>query len=244
MNCATVDELAGAYALGAIDRDEELAIGEHLATCDQAHAEARELIGVAALVPGSLDPVPPSAGLRDRLMATIEQTPQEGRPAVAPEPAPSVVESAPRRPWWQLNPLPAGLAAVALAAVVGLGGWNLALTQQLADRDAALRAVAAADAAYAVSGSAGSGWVLESDGRAIFLADRLAALPADRIYELWLIDAGGAPVAVGVLDEVEEPTIVTLERALGGASAFAVTVESERVEAPTSEPVLVGTLGG
>ena len=45
MTCAQVDELAGAYALGAVEADEDRAISAHLATCDRPHGEARELIG-------------------------------------------------------------------------------------------------------------------------------------------------------------------------------------------------------
>jgi anti-sigma-K factor RskA len=242
MICERVDELAAAYALGAVEADEERAISEHLASCDRPHAEARELIGVAAAVPVGLDPVPPSPALRDRLMATIADTPQDHiRPAVEPV---RLVETPvePRRPWWRLHPLPAALAAVGLAAVVGLGVWNLELNRQVAERDDALRMVASADAAFAVTGSAGSGWILESGDEAIFVADSLAELPADQIYELWLIGPDGAPVAVGTLTDTDGVAVVPLERELGDATAFAVTVEAERVDAPTTEPVLVAPL--
>jgi anti-sigma-K factor RskA len=243
LRCADVDELAAAYALGAVEPDEERAISDHLATCDDAHAEARELIGAAPGLAVAVEPVTPSASLRARLMTTIADTPQAHRPAPA-TPAPRIVAEPPGRPWWRLAPLPAGLAAVGLAAVIGLGAWNVNLNQRLADRDAALRAVASADAAYAVTGSAGSGWVLETDGRAIFLADSLAALPADRIYELWLLGPDGDPVDVGTLASTEGLALVELERELGPATTFAVTIEAERVGSPTSEPVLVAALEG
>ena len=240
LRCADVDELAAAYALGAVEADEERAIDQHLATCGEPHDEARDLVGAASVLPAAVEPVTPSPALRARLMTTIAGTPQEHRPAAAADP-PSV-KPAPARPWWRLAPLPAGLAAVGLAAVIGLGAWNVNLNQRLAARDAALRAVATADAAYAVAGSAGSGWVLETDGRAIFLADSLAALPADRIYELWLIGPDGDPVDVGTVASTESLTLVELERELGPATTFAVTIEAERVSSPTSEPVLVATL--
>lgn len=243
LRCADVDELAAAYALEAVPPDEERAISEHLVACDNPHAEARELIGAASVLAAAVEPMAPSAALRARLMTTIAETSQEHRPLVA-TPAPRSVAAPPTRPWWRLAPLPAGLAAVGLAAVIGLGAWNVNLNQRLANRDAALRAVASADAAYAVTGSAGSGWVLETDGRAIFLADSLAALPADRIYELWLIGPDGDPVDVGTLASAEGLTLVELERELGPATTFAVTIEAERVSSPTSEPVLVATLEG
>ena len=251
MSCRELDELAAAYALGAVQPDEERAVSQHLATCAAPHAEARELIGAAAFVPAGLEPVAPSAALRARLMATVAATPQEHPGADAPRALPATashqVAREPielRRRWWEMRALPAALAAAALAAAVGLGAWNLNLSRELAARDAALRAVASADAAYAVTGSAGAGWVLDTDEGAIFLADELAALPADRIYELWLIGADGAPVAVGTLTDTEGVGLVELERDLAGATTFAITVEAERVEAPTSEPVLVATLEG
>lgn len=243
MSCAEADELAAAYALGAVEPDEERAISEHLATCDAPHVEARGLVAAASVLSAASEPLTPGSALRARLMTTIAETPQDHRPLGAGL-APSAVPPAASRPWWRLAPLPAGLAAVGLAAAIGLGAWNVNLNQRLAARDAALRAVASADAAYAVSGSAGSGWVLETDGRAIFLADALAELPADRIYELWLIGPEGDPVDVGTLASVDGLTLVELERELGPATVFAVTIEQERVAAPTSEPVLVAALEG
>jgi anti-sigma-K factor RskA len=245
MTCDRVDELAAAYALGAVDADQERDIAAHLASCAQPHADAREQIDVAAGLPRSLDPVEPSPALRGRLMATIAATPQDHRAtspvSVTPQPIPVEAE---RRPWWRAAPLATALAAVALAAAVGLGAWGVSLNQQLAERDAALRAVASADTAYAVSGSAGSGWVIESDGQAIFLAESLAELPADQIYELWLIGPDEAPVAVGTVPQGDDVAVVTLERPLDDATTFAVTVESERVDAPTSDPVLIASLEG
>ena len=138
----------------------------------------------------------------------------------------------------------AGIAAVALAAAVGLGAWGLSLNAQLAEREDALRAVANAEAAYAVSGSAGGGWVIESADVAHFVAEDLAELPANQIYELWLLDAAGTPTAVGTLEDPDDLVVVALEHDLGGAATFAVTVEEERVEAPTSDPVLVASLEG
>ena len=133
---------------------------------------------------------------------------------------------------------------MALAVVVGLGAWGLNLNAQLAEREEALRAVANADAAYAVDGSAGSGWVIESQDVAHFVAENLEELPADHIYELWLLDAAGTPTAVGTLEDPDDLVVVALEHDLGGAATFAVTVEPHRVEAPTTDPVLVASLEG
>jgi anti-sigma-K factor RskA len=240
LGCADVNELAAAYALGAVDPDEELAVSEHLSTCPRPHADARDMIEGASLVAASLPSVTASAHLRDRLMATAAATPQEQRPLAA---AGGARDSEPSRPWWQLSPLPSALAAVALALAVGLGAWGLSLNAQLAERDAALRAVASADAAYVAQGEAGNGWVIESGGRAMFMADDLADLGAGQLYELWLIDAEGTAVAAGTLTDTDGMALVTLEQPIGDAVTFAMTVETERVEQSQNDPVMVAAIG-
>jgi anti-sigma-K factor RskA len=241
LDCAAVDELAASYALGAMDPGEERAVSEHLASCDRPHTEARAALDGAAVVAASLEPVAPSAGLRDRLMATVAGTSQDHRAAPQPVADPAAIEE-PRRPWWRMAPLATAVAAVAVVAAIGIGAWGLSLRGELNDRDAALEAVASADAIFAASGDAGSGWVVESGDQAMFMARDLAPLPAGSIYELWLIDPASRPVPVGTLTDADGVVLVTLERGLGDASTFAVTVETERVEQPTTDPVLVAPL--
>jgi len=240
IDCDTVDDLAPAYAIDAVSIEETRAVSEHLLSCDRPHVETRKLIAAGALVPDAIEPVEPSAGLRDRVMATIDGTPQDHRPAVV-RGTPVPLEPA-RAPWWRFGALPSAVAAVALAAAVGLGAWNLSLGQQLADRDAALRAVASADAAYVAEGDAGRGWVIESGEQAMFMADGLAELAAGELYEFWLIDAEGNAVAAGTLTDADGVALVTLERGLEDATTFAVTVETERVDQSVNDPVMVAAL--
>ena len=239
-----VDELAGAFALGAMEPAEEAAMRAHLATCDQLHREVYEALGAGPALAASLDPISPSPALRDRLMQTIERTPQRDRLEVSSRPAA-------RRGW--LDWLSPGVARpVALAAVVALlavGVWNANLQSELGRRDAALRAVANAisggEAAFRVDGSAGHGYLVETagEGAALVVAD-LAELPADKLYELWLLDAGGTPVAVGTFTKTDGAVaVVTVEQDLTGYATFAVTVEAERLPAPSSgDLVMVGAL--
>ena len=177
-------------------------------------------------------------------MTTIAETPQEHRPAAASIRQPvGSLEASRRASWWRLSPLPSALAAVMLAVAVGLGAWGVVLNNQLAERDAALRAVASADAIYAASGAAGTGWVIESGDEAMFMAEDLADLPPDQLYEFWLIDADGNAVAAGTLTETDGVALVTLEHDLEGATTFAVTVETERVDQSVNEPVMVAAIG-
>lgn len=245
IDCRALDEVAPAYGLGAVDALEVDAIEQHLESCAQPHDEARELIATASLIPMALEPAAPSPALRGRLMATIAETPQEHRVEVAATPRAVVIEpmTMPRRPWWQFGSMPSAVAAVGLAAAVGLGAWSVSLNGQLGKRDAALQAVASADAAYVAQGQAGRGWVIENGDQALFLADGLADLAAGQLYELWLMDADGNAVAVGTLTETDGVAVVTLEQDLDDAATFAVTVETGRVEQPTNDPVMVAALG-
>jgi anti-sigma-K factor RskA len=246
MDHAAVDELGAAYALGALEPDEVRAVRDHLATCTQPHAELRSLLGADLVLAMSLEPIEPSPALRERVMGSIErpvqQRPSERRPGAG---------QPPRRSGWLdwLSPRVARpLAVAAVAALVAVGAWGVTLQAQLADRNRALRAVADAiaegETAFRVEGSAGRGYVVDTpgSGAALVVAD-LAALPADRIYELWLLDAAGTPVAVGTFRPADaEVAVVPLERDLAGFAIFAVTVEASRVDAPTSDPVMVAPL--
>ena len=244
MTCSQVDELAGAFALGALDAEEQAALRAHLISCDQPHLEVRDALGAGMLLAESLDPVTPPPALRDRLMATVERTRQEHRPTVPGSPL------AARRSWldWLSPGAARPLALAAAIALVAVGVWSLSLQSQLGQRDAALRAVANAisggDVAFRVDGSAGRGYVVDTPGEgAAFVVADLADLPADRLYELWLIDASGAPEAVGTFNATDDVVaVVRVERDLTGYATFAVTVEAERVSAPSSSPVMISDL--
>ena len=251
MTHAEVDELAAAFALGALDPAEEAAMRAHLADCQEPHVEVREALGAGLVMAESLEPVAPSAALRDRLMATVERMPQAHRPAISPPKAARASVPGARRGWldWLSPRIARPVALAALAALVAVGAWNLNLQSQIAQRDAALRAVAnaiaAGQAAFRVEGEAGRGYVVDTpgEGGALVVTD-LADLPPDRIYELWLLNPAGAPVAVGTFTPSEDAVaVVQVERDFTGYSIFAVTVEAERVAAPSGEPVMLGVLG-
>ena len=253
MDCKAADELAGAYALGALDRDDRASIKAHLGTCSRSHEDLRSLIGAGDLLAASLDAVTPSPGLRNRVLASAAAVAQDhlAAPSAAPSPAPVTRAAAvPRgRLAWLTPAFARGLAAAAVVVAVAFGAWNVSLLGQLSSRDRALRAVAEAfaggEAAFRVTGSAGAGYVVaDRNGTASLVVADLAPLDADRIYELWLIGADNLPVAVGVYAGSRSPVdVVRLERGLAGYRTFAVTVEARRVAAPTSQPVMAASLG-
>jgi anti-sigma-K factor RskA len=264
LDCAAVDELTGALTLGALEPDEARAVTVHLATCPQPHDELWALLGAGAALAASIEPVEPSPGLRRRLMETLAAVPQdvadvtEGRSAPAVAPARDAVPSAPSvRPWWRslFDPrsvgFARGLAAVALVGVIVLGAVNLSLRSSLDDRQAALDRVASvlasAGPAFAVKATpeapgAGSGYVIDHNGQPVLVA-AVPPAPAGHIYEMWLLDAAGKPVSAGTFVTKDQIVVVALQAQLAGYTTFAVTIESHRVDQPTTKPIIVGAIG-
>jgi len=248
--CADVDALTGPLALGAVDADELRAAREHLANCPEPHAELHSLLGADSALAASLEPIQPSAGLRDRLMATVAEVPQdraEDAPLrVTEEPQP------PRRGWLDLlSPNVARpLAVAAVVALIAVGVWGLSLSSQLTEQQQALdevaRAISTGQAAHRVEGDAGRGYLVDTPGSgAKFVVTDVNALDPNQLYELWLFGPDGTPVAAGTFVPTDAPVaVVPVEDDLAGYQTFAVTIETERVDAPTGDPVMVGTIEG
>jgi anti-sigma-K factor RskA len=237
LTCDQADELAGAWGLGALDPEEADAVASHLASCDRPHEELRAAPGAGSVLDVALEPIAPSPGLRGRVMDSIGAMPRATHPP--PEPAPM--------PWYRRGWVPRVAALAAAAAIVGLAVWNVQLRGELGDREAELRQVASAlsrgGTAVAVSGPAGNGLLVAGEEGPILVAGVPVPEPG-HLYEMWLIDDEGTPVAVGTFTPGadDELVIARLEQSTEGFATFAVTVEQERVDAPTSDPVLVAPL--
>jgi anti-sigma-K factor RskA len=79
-----------------------------------------------------------------------------------------------------------------------------------------------------------------------FAASQLPALPADRVYQLWVIPQGQAPVSAGLLQPDaggNASTFFEMPAGLPPPQVVAVTIEpAGGVPAPTGDKVLVGTV--
>jgi anti-sigma factor RsiW len=157
LTCDEIRDLAPAYVLGALERDEEAAVTEHLRTCPDVHREVAELGEMTAYLDETIPLVEPPASLRGRILAAAaddlatRQAADAPAPAVTtptPKPAPLSATAAParttsretadrvslddararRRNW---GAWVVGLAAV--LAIVALGAWNVSIQQQLND---------------------------------------------------------------------------------------------------------------
>jgi anti-sigma-K factor RskA len=220
MTCDEIRDVAGAFVLGALSPAEADAVRAHLDSCDDAHAEIRELGGVLPVLNESVPFVEPAAGLKSRIMAAAaaDLAAREGDEsttagsmtsgAAAPEPTPFPTTSkreARRRTsagTWVLR-----IAAV--LAIVLLGGWNLLLQGQLDAAKTYEQSVAAVlDVAAqpgsttailtTAGGSGGSGLAaISSSGQVTIAMQDLAPTSGSTVYTAWVIAGDGVPVPLG-----------------------------------------------
>jgi anti-sigma-K factor RskA len=203
-------ELSAAYALDALDPHQRHEFEEHLLRC----AECRETVSLfqetaAALAYHVEMPAPPRR-LRGRI---LEQARRE-RPNVVPL----------RRRW--AFPAAATVAAVAACAAIGLGIWAATLNSRLGDR---LEAVD-------ITGANGS-LIVSPAHEGTLILNGLAAAPAGKTYEIWVIQ-GGKPVPAGTFPGGGRVAVV-LTREVPDGAVVAVTVErAGGVPKPTSTPLI------
>ncbi|MFI5109941.1 MAG: anti-sigma factor domain-containing protein [Terriglobales bacterium] len=247
------EELA-LYALGSLAADERSALEAHLQECASCRRELEWLDGDLSLLAMSASGPHPPTRARQRLLSAIASDPK--RPLAAPE-------RRQRSGWGILG----WVAAAAMVLVcVGLLRQNSSLSRDLASlraqyggQEAQLRQ-ANETIATLVDPEAlkielvAAGSKLQPRGKAIylrrtrgliFLASNLPPLPAEKIYELWLIPTSGPPIAAGLFkpDARGSATVVNPPLPEGvEAKTFAVTLEPESGshEAPRGTFVIVG----
>src|SRR4030095_10238901 len=108
-------ESAASYALDALDTEERIAFEAHLAGCVECQSEVAAYREVAGALAHAASPtaLPPSAGLRDRIIGDARQV----RPiAIAPRPAiSSVTNGTPLHARRRVIPWTVAAAAIAAA---------------------------------------------------------------------------------------------------------------------------------
>lgn len=202
-DCDQVRDLLPAYVLGALERDEEAAVREHLATCN-LHAEAAELGGVVPYFAETLDPVEPPAALRSRIMALAAADLEARRAAAADTTAPVAAPVAPSVPAPVVPPRAAAperrgfrlswnfaFQAAAVVVVVALGALSLNLQNRITGLEGDIAAAKAYETAVnnvlAAAAEEGSQTVVLA-GQPGFEAGGLAAIRADGTVVLAMHD--------------------------------------------------------
>jgi anti-sigma factor RsiW len=236
-----VHTLIGAYALDALDDAERAAFEQHLTECEPCREELVGLRRTAVRLADAAAVAPP-ARTREQVLQRIAVTPQV-RDADAGPGRPVSRVSRPRSRAW--------LVAAAVLAVISAGLGGVAWTQYRAAEDArattqAITRILADPDARAVSrtlpGGASTKLVVAQD-RAVVAGDALPALPADRVYQLWIIrgkqitSAGlgpAGPDAAGSWSRLVDGV------RLGDVVAVSVEPSSGSVQ-PTTTPVVTLT---
>jgi anti-sigma-K factor RskA len=248
-----ITSIAALDALGAASAEEESALRPHLQTCESCRRARDEFVEAASLLARDLDPVPPPAEARQRIMDTIEAGET------------TLVEAQRRfgiRPWW---------LATAATLLLFLWGWRelgiRAAREKVASREAEIRelteenqrltqrtqklsseiaGLASADtrtialSGQKISPTASARVFLEPKARrAIVFFYNLPANPTDKSYQLWIIRADQPkPQSAGVFDVTPSGQATISIENLPVATeikALAVTLEPKGgVEQPTN----------
>jgi anti-sigma factor RsiW len=225
-----IHELTAGYALDALDPAEREAFERHLAGCQQCQEELASFWDVTSSLAAAAGGPVPSTALRERILADARAEKQ------------NVVPLESRR---RLSPVLVSVAAIAATVAIGLGIYSLSLNGQLDDTKAALTAqeraaaVLADPTATSVALQSGSGrLVVNGDGGAVLVLDDLAAAPAGKTYQAWIVD-GQTPISAGIFDTADKQAIVPIPQSVPNGAVVAVTVEKAGgASSPTLPPLV------
>ncbi len=215
-----VHTLTGPYVLDALPEDERARFEQHLAECTFCSTEVAEL-REAAMTLATQVATPPPPALKTNVMAAIEEVRQ--LPPLVPATSGSVV----RRRFSSRSLLALAAAALAVATAGGIAidqYRDKTSAIQANDRIAAVLAEPDARTVHgAVTGGGEATVVMSSraDAAVVVLRD-LPKLPANRTWQLWLIDrsqtAHSVGLAAGDLTKVVNGSVT-------GKIAFGLTIE-------------------
>ena len=261
----TFDELAVGWALHALEPEDEAVFVVHLPGCARCAATVAETTEVMGAMARDLPGAEPSEQLRTRLRAAVETTEQVPGPDVPQVPQ----ERAPRRdfvpaaevpsqragdraPWRRA--LPAALVAAGVAAIVGLGVWNVFLAsseerlrETVASQEEVLTAVLnpgrATIAPLQADGRTVATVVARSEELQVVTSGLSVNQPDTTSYVVWGMGKGD-PIALGVFDvsrsQIDVESVGSRSTDLDGFPQYGISLEPGQ-EAPSSPTAVVAT---
>ena len=240
--------LAGAYALDALDGAERERFERHLRRCPACERELRGFAATAAALAMVATAEPPP-GLKQRVLtatAVTRQSPPEVAERHVARPA---TRSAPRSPWVPRIALAVGAAGLAAAAALGVVevATQHRLDSALAHNQQIAAVLAAPDARLATAPTTAGGTAVVVVSRAqeqlVFTSSGLPPLPAQQVYELWLLGPGTARPAGLLPLPSGGKTAPVLASGVQADDKVGVTVEpAGGTSSPTTTPIVVMTL--
>lgn len=223
--CDDIHSLTGAYVLDALPEAERVAFEQHLSSCTTCSTEVAELRETTGRLSAAFGASPPPA-LKNSVMAAIGEIEQLPPVSDAGRAAGLADQTAPRR---------RSLLALAAAVVVVAGVGGVAVDQYrkntaAQDETDRIAAVLAQPDARTVRGSlTGGGEVAmvasaKGDAAVVVLRD-LPRLPAQKTYQLWLIDKAKAAHSAGLVAPDAANQTKILAGDVVGKVAFGVSIE-------------------
>ena len=267
--CNELEDLIPVYVLDVLDEADSARVQAHLRACSQCEQLVEEYRDIADLLPFAAEQIEPRAELKYRVLAatTSPLSPLlqgEGRRGEV-IPAPSFGSQL--SGWFSALFRSPAFSAVALLLVIAFGIWNLGLQNQIAQQAAESRQIAAElrtqrDFLTLVAYSDGQPRHLQGTevaakavGRIYGTKDEatfamvtydLPKLPADKVYQLWLIDSSGNRTSGGTFTVDEHGRgwlFAHAPKTLGEYNAVGVTVEPlGGSPGPTGAKMLGGNL--
>lgn len=241
--CEEVRELLGAYALGALDPDEQTTVSSHLAMCPACRAEAASYASVVEALGVAAPREAPPPSLRDSIMASI------GGSDVRPTSNTIAFPSGPQQPAKQVGFLRRRavqvLSAAAILLLIGVGILAYLLSQTIDERDQAQAAqeqikgylssgaqtVAMAELpASTYKSGQGHGTVLTAPGKPTMIVVGGCPPSSDsRTYHVW-VAINGQRTPVGTLEVGDDWTgwlMVETPEAISSYDEIGVTMVTD-----------------
>lgn len=242
-----IDDLA-AYALDALEPAEQIALQAHLETCAECQQTLAALQATADMLPYGLTPAEPPARLRRAIVERAQRDDSDQGTIVRP------------LAFWR-RPTPAWATGLAAAAAIALAFWAGGLQtevrqlrqalasskqevelvrQQLGEQGELLAVLQRNVTATMLEGGQGTAKLYrDSDGQAALIA-ALPPLPADRVYQAWVIN-GDTPQSAGLLrtDQAGQGTLLLDGQPLAQGATIAITNEPAGGSLRPTTPVLL-----
>jgi anti-sigma-K factor RskA len=254
------------YALGALPEAEAAAVKAHVAGCRECGGKLAAALGNVAMVALAAEQEKPAAAVKEKLFARIAA--ERGAAAMPTTQAAGGREiirevKRPRDRWWNWVLVPATVVLAVFCAELYRENRTLTGEVREARRVAVefekerlrvmglVNALSARDTqtirlASTKDGIPGSDAVVRYNkrlGKVLYTAE-LPALPPEKVYQMWLVPANGAPISAGTFTAVGPKRAEPWEADVPANSepkAFAVTVEPVGgVPKPTGKIILLG----
>lgn len=190
---ASLRENIPAYAIGALEAEDTIALEAHLQTCESCQKELAAYRSVSNNLLAATSPREPSPELRKRLQGRLPSAQKPVRPRFA----------------WSFSQLAMGAALVLLfvmnvfsfSQMQALQQQQSSLLQQFQNSQVALAMLSYPGTqalTFQEGGVAGSVLVDKDRNTAALVAWNLPQLSAQQIYQIWLIEPSGHRVSAGL----------------------------------------------